>query len=172
MRAAREPIALAEAPSYACQMSNIDSVLSQEQVAHIVAGILRLGRRLRAQRPADSVSLSALSLMATLNEHGAMPAARLAERQRLQPQSLTRLLHDLEEKGLIQRNPGPDRRTQMLSLTPAGVAAFRYDIAARHRWLRDEMTRLLPADDQLLLAMAATVMLKLTQGEAAEDTEA
>ena len=57
----------------------------------------------------------------------------------------------------------------MLSLTPAGVAAFRYDIAARHRWLRDEMARLLDADDQVLLAMAATVMLKLTQGEPAGD---
>lgn len=152
-------------------MSDPDSVLSQEQVAHIVAGVLRLGRRLRAQRPADSVSLSALSLMATLNEHGPMPAARLAERQRLQPQSLTRLLHDLEGKGLIQRGPGPDRRALMLSLTPAGVAAFRYDIAARHRWLRDEMAQRLPADDQVLLAMAARVMLKLTQGEAADDAE-
>ncbi len=152
-------------------MSDADSVLSQEQVSHIVAGVLRLGRRLRAQRPVDSVSLSALSLMATLNEHGPMPAARLAERQRLQPQSLTRLLNDLEGKGLIARGPGPDRRTLMLSLTPAGVAAFRYDIAARHRWLRDEMARLLDTDDQVLLAMAASVMLKLTQGEAAEADE-
>lgn len=109
--------------------------------------------------------------MAILNEQGPMPAARLAEHQRLQPQSLTRLLHDLEEKGLIVRGPGPDRRTFMLSLTPAGQAAFRYDIAARHRWLRDEMARLLEADDQVLLAMAASVMLKLTRGEAAEDGE-
>ncbi len=150
-------------------MSNSDSVLSQEQISHIVAGVLRLGRRLRAQRPADSVSLSALSLMATLNEHGPMPAARLAEIQRLQPQSLTRLIQDLEEKGLIARGPGPDRRTLMLSLTDKGVEAFRYDIAARHRWLRDEMARRLEADDQVLLAMAATVMLKLTQGGLAED---
>ena len=153
-------------------MSNSDSVLSQEQVAHIVTGVLRLGRRLRAQRPADSVSLSALSLMATLNEHGPMPAARLAEIQRLQPQSLTRLIQDLEEKGLIVRGPGPDRRTLMLSLTDKGVEAFRYDIAARHRWLRDEMARMLGADDQVLLAMAATVMLKLTQGGSVEEEEA
>ena len=150
-------------------MSDADSVLSQEQVSHIVAGVLRLGRRLRAQRPVDSVSLSALSLMATLNEHGPMPAARLAERQRLQPQSLTRLLNDLEGKGLIARGPGPDRRTLMLSLTPAGVAAFRYDIAARHRWLRDEMARRLGSDDQVLLALAASVMLKLTQSDAGEE---
>jgi DNA-binding MarR family transcriptional regulator len=145
-------------------MSN-DSVLSQEQVAHIVSGVLRLGRRLRAQRPADSVSLSALSLMATLNEYGPMPAVRLAERQRLQPQSLTRVIRDLEEKGLIARGAGPDRRTLTLSLTDKGAAAFRYDIAARHRWLAAEMARVLDADDQMLLAMAASVMLKLTRNE-------
>ncbi len=150
-------------------MSNSESVLTQEQIAHIVTGVLRLGRRLRAQRPADSVSLSALSLMATLNEHGPMPAARLAERQRLQPQSLTRMIQDLEGKGLIARGPGADRRTLLLSLTDKGVAAFRYDIAARHRWLRDEMARVLDSDDQLLLAMAAGVMLKLTRSEPAED---
>jgi DNA-binding MarR family transcriptional regulator len=148
-------------------MSNTDSILSQEQIAYIVTGVLRLGRRLRAQRPADSVSLSALSLMATLNEHGPMPAARLAELQRLQPQSLTRLIQDLEGRGLITRGPGSDRRTLLLSLTEAGAEAFRYDIAARHRWLRDEMARMLDADDQLLLAMAAGVMLKLTRGEPA-----
>jgi DNA-binding MarR family transcriptional regulator len=151
-------------------MSTPDSVLSQEQVAHIVTGVLRLGRRLRAQRPADSVSLSALSLMAVLNEHGPMPAARLAEMQRLQPQSLTRLIQDLETRGLIARGPGPDRRTLMLSLTEQGAAAFRYDIAARHRWLRDEIARTLDADDQILLAMAASVMLKLTRGESEEGT--
>lgn len=149
-------------------MSNADSVLSQEQVAHIVSGVLRLGRRLRAQRPADSVSMSALSLMATLAEHGPMPAARLAELQRLQPQSLTRLIRDLEGKGLIRRGPGPDRRTLMLSLTDKGAEAFRYDIAARHRWLAEEMARRLDADDQVLLALAASVMLKLTRNEPAE----
>ncbi len=152
-------------------MSNSDSVLSQEQVSHIVTGVLRLGRRLRAQRPADSVSLSAMSLMATLNEHGPMPAVRLAELQRLQPQSLTRLIQDLEERELIARGPGPDRRTLVLSLTEKGVAAFLYDISARHRWLRDEMARLLDSDDQVLLAMAASVMLKLTKGGTTEDGE-
>ncbi len=146
-------------------MANSDSVPSPEQVSHIITGVLRLGRRLRAQRPADSVSLSALSLMATLNEHGPMPAARLAEKQRLQPQSLTRLIQDLEEKALIQRGPGPDRRTLLLSLTDKGREAFIYDMAARHRWLTQEMARVLEAEDQVLLAMAATVMLKLTQGE-------
>ncbi len=146
-------------------MSDSDPVLSQEQVARIVHGVLRLGRRLRAQRPADSVSLSALSLMATLNEHGPLPAARLAETQRLQPQSLTRLIQDLEGRGFIAREPGTDRRTLVIRLTEAGVAAFRYDMAARHRWLRDEMAKTLEADDQMLLAMAAEVMIRLTKAD-------
>ncbi len=150
-------------------MSDSAPVLSQEQVARIVHGVLRLGRRLRSQRPADSVSLSALSLMATLNERGPLPAARLAETQRLQPQSLTRLIQDLEGRGFIAREPGADRRTLVIRLTEAGVAAFRYDMAARHRWLRDEIAKTLNADDQVLLAMAAEVMIRLTQGEPEDD---
>jgi DNA-binding MarR family transcriptional regulator len=150
-------------------MANSESVLTPEQVSHILTGVLRLGRRLRAARPIDGVSLSALSLMATLNAHGPMPAARLAERQRLQPQSLTRLIRDLEDRGLIGRGPGADRRTRMLSLTDKGKEAFLYDMAARHRWLTQELARRLDADDQVLLAMAATVMLKLTEDAPAED---
>ncbi len=103
--------------------------------------------------------------MATLNEHGPLPAARLAETQRLQPQSLTRLIQDLEGRGFIAREPGTDRRTLVIRLTEAGVAAFRYDMAARHRWLRDEMAKTLEADDQMLLAMAAEVMIRLTKAD-------
>jgi len=66
-----------------------ESVLSQEQVAHIVTGLSRHGRRLRGQRPADNAPLSGLSLVATPNEHDPLPAVRAAERRRLQPQSPT-----------------------------------------------------------------------------------
>ena len=135
--------------------------LPDTQVAAIVQAVLQLGRRLRAQRPADSVSLATLSLLATLHRKGPMPAARLAEAVRLQPQSLTRLLKEMEEKGLIEREPGGDKRTLILSLTEAGRAALRYDIAARHGWLRQEIAVKLEADEQDLLLRAAAVMQKL-----------
>ncbi len=145
-------------------MPSDSTVLSDAQVAAIVRGVLQLGRRLRAQRPRDSVSLSALAILSTLYAQGAMTAARLAEAERLQPQSLTRLIQDLEEKGLIARTPDPDdRRNLRISLTEAGRLAFYYDIAARHTWLSGAMAERLTGDEQALLLMASEVMAKLAR---------
>lgn len=142
------------------------SILSDAQVTAIVRGVLQLGRRLRAERPADSVPLSALAILSTLYAKGPMPAVRLAEAERLQPQSLTRLIHDLEDKGLIARAPDPDdRRTLLIRLTDAGRQAFFHDIAARHGWLSRAMEDTLTGDEQALLLMASEVMTKLAKTE-------
>ena len=55
-----------------------------------------------------------------------MPAARLAKAERLQPQSLSRLIAQLERDGLIKRRPGEqDRRTLILEITAAGRELYR-----------------------------------------------
>ena len=142
----------------------MSTVLSDAQVAAIVRGVLQLGRRLRAARPQDSVSLSALAILSTLYNRGPMTAARLAEAERLQPQSLTRLIQDLEEKGMIARASDPDdKRTLVISLTEAGRNAFYYDISARHTWLSQVMAEQLTGDEQALLLMASEVMVKLAR---------
>ncbi len=146
------------------------TILTDAQVAAIVRGVLRLGRRLRAARPADSVALSALAILSTLHNRGPMAAARLAEIERLQPQSLTRLIQDLEERGLIARQPDPnDRRTLLINLTDEGLRAYAYDISARHAWLSHIMAERLTGDEQALLLMASEVMAKLAQPEDARD---
>ena len=155
-------VAHAKFRSYAYQMS----ILSDAQVAAIVRGVLQLGRRLRAERPADSVPLSALAILSTLYARGPMPAARLAEAERLQPQSLTRLIHDLETRALIARAPDPaDGRTLLISLTEAGRQAFHYDIAARQAWMSQAMESSLTGDEQALLLLASEVMAKLARPE-------
>ncbi len=147
-------------------MSDASPVLSDAQVAAIVKGVLQLGRRLRAARPADSVSLSALAILSTLYNRGPMPAARLAEAERLQPQSLTRLIRDLEGRGLIDRTPDPaDGRTLLIRPTEAGLRIFFSDIAARQVWLSQTMAETLTGDEQALLLMASEVMVKLTESQ-------
>ena len=142
------------------------TILSDAQVAAIVRGVLRLGRRLRAERPADSVSLSALAILSTLYNRGPMAAARLAEIERLQPQSLTRLIRDLEEKRMIVRQADPgDRRTLVIALTDTGRQAYAYDISARHAWLSRAMAESLTGDEQALLLLASEVMAKLARQE-------
>jgi DNA-binding MarR family transcriptional regulator len=135
--------------------------MKNEDAALIVRGILSLGRRLRAERPRGSVSLSALAILGTLRRKGPMPAARIATEENLQPQSLTRLLAGLEEDGLIVRKPGEiDRREKVVALTEQGLSVLVADIAARSRWLETAMADLEPHERDTLLH-AAMLMARL-----------
>jgi DNA-binding MarR family transcriptional regulator/uncharacterized glyoxalase superfamily protein PhnB len=137
--------------------------------ALIARAVLRLGRRLRGARPEASVNLSTLALLTTLHRLGAMPAARLAREERLQPQSLTRLLAAMEADGLIERDVDPgDRRALVITLTREGRAVVARDIAARRAWLDQAMTMALTAEERDHLAAAAPLMLRV----AGEDPEA
>ena len=133
-----------------------------DDTALIVRGVLRLSRRLRSERPASTVSLSALSLLSTLHRSGPMPAARLAQAERLQPQSLSRLIAQLDREGLIKRRPGKeDRRTLILEITEAGRRALSHDITARRVWLEGAMRKVLVPGEREMLAHAAVAMLRL-----------
>lgn len=137
--------------------------MKSEEATLIVRGVLSLGRRLRAERPPGSVSLSALAILGTLRRRGAMPAARLAVEENLQPQSLTRLLASLEGDGLIARTTGEvDRRERLVALTEAGLSVLIADIAARSRWLEAAMADLEPHERDTLLH-AAMLMASLAE---------
>jgi DNA-binding MarR family transcriptional regulator len=91
-----------------------------------------------------------------------MPAARLAQAERLQPQSLSRLIAQLEREGLIKRRPGrEDRRMLILEITAAGRRALSRDMAARRAWLETTMRKVLLPGEREFLAHAAVAMLRL-----------
>lgn len=142
-----------------------------DDTALIVRGVLRLSRRLRSERPVSTVSLSALSLLSTLHRSGPMPAARLAQAERLQPQSLSRLIAQLDRDGLIKRRPGKeDRRTLILEITEAGRRALSHDMTARRIWLEGAMRKVLVPGERAMLAHAAVAMLRLAnEGAEAEE---
>src|SRR5947209_2488988 len=130
-----------------------------DDTALIVRGVLRLSRRLRSERPVSTVSLSALSLLSTLHRSGPMPAARLAEAERLQPQSLSRLIAQMDREGLIERRPGQeDRRMLILEITAAGRRALSHDMTARRAWLEGAMRKVLVPGEREMLAHAAVAM--------------
>jgi len=136
--------------------------MEDEQTARIVRGVLSLGRRLRAERPQGSVSLSAIGLLSTLHRLGTMPAVKLAAEQQLQPQSLTRLLTALERDGLISRTPGDvDRREILIALTARGLDVLAADMRVRRQWLERAMAATLTDDERAVLLTASDAMLKL-----------
>jgi DNA-binding MarR family transcriptional regulator len=134
----------------------------RKEALSILRAVLALGRRLRAERPEGAVTLSALSILGTLNRHGPIPASRLAAEERLQPQSLTRILASLEKAGHIARTRNAaDRREMTIALTESGHRLLAEDIRARRAWLEDAMAAALNASERELLFTAADPMLKL-----------
>ena len=123
--------------------------------------VMRLARRMRAQRAETSLSLSQLATLATLERHGALSPGELAAHEKVQPPSMTRLLAVLEGKDLVARAKHPsDGRQVVMSITPAGAALLREDRRRRDAWLAQRM-RTLDADELAVLRDAAAILDKL-----------
>jgi DNA-binding MarR family transcriptional regulator len=133
-----------------------------ENVRRIRSAVVRLSRRLRAERPADALAPTKISVLAQLWRNGEMCAGDLADLERIQPQSLTRTLAALEADGLIARRPDPlDRRQAVIGITEQGLAALSQDMQARELWLAKAMDIHLSPDERQLLAAAAELMDRL-----------
>ena len=127
-------------------------------------GVVRLGRRLRLERPAHDVTLLQLAVLAELNDAGPLTPGQLAAAQRVQPQSLTRVLATLEASGLIARQPDPgDGRRVLLAVTEAGLDALRRDVGQRDTWLAEAMAARLTPTEQELLRLAGELMARLAE---------
>src|SRR5687767_5138456 len=84
--------------------------------------ITRSARRLR-QEAGSALSPSQGAALAVIDRHGPLTPSELAARERIQRPTATRVLARLEEMGLIDRAADPaDRRSSLVSVSPAGVA--------------------------------------------------
>jgi DNA-binding MarR family transcriptional regulator len=98
--------------------------------------VMRLARRMRAERADTALTLTQLAALATLERHGQMTPRDLAEAERVRPPSMTRVVASLQDAGLVERHPHPtDGRQVLLSVTPAGAALLREDRRRREAWL-------------------------------------
>jgi DNA-binding MarR family transcriptional regulator len=126
----------------------------------------RLARRLRVERQAEglsSLSDTQLAALAVLDRHAAMTPGELAEHEKVQPPSMTRVIAVLEERGLVRRAPHPtDRRQVVLTATEEGRVLVGQARRRRDAWLAKRLKELTPAERAILRA-AAPVLEKLSQ---------
>ena len=130
--------------------------------------ISRLARRLRVERlglggTETVLSDIQLAALAALARHDSMTPGELAEHEKGQPASMTRVIAVLEERGLVRREPhATDRRQVVLTVTNEGRDVVQRVRRRREAWLAQRLQELTPDERQILLA-AAPILEKISQ---------
>jgi DNA-binding MarR family transcriptional regulator len=130
--------------------------------------VSRLARRLRVERLVPELAEPALSdtqlaALATLERHGAMSPGDLAEHEKVQPPSMTRVIAALVDWGLVTRAPHPtDRRQVILTVTLDGRHLVQRVRRRKEAWLARRLAELSP-QERAILREAAPILEKLSQ---------
>ena len=130
--------------------------------------VSRLARRLRVERLMPELAEPALSdtqlaALATLERHGAMSPGDLAEHEKVQPPSMTRVIAALVDWGLVTRAPHlTDRRQVILTVTPEGRSRVQKVRRRKEAWLARKLAELSP-QERAILREAAPILEKLSQ---------
>ncbi|HVA59245.1 MAG TPA: MarR family transcriptional regulator [Mycobacteriales bacterium] len=126
-------------------------------------GVMRLARRLRAERTDASLSLTQMAALGSLERHGPLSPSELAGHERVRPPSMTRTIALLEAKGLVGRTAHPtDGRQAIVALSAEGRALLAADRRRRDAWLSRRLPELEP-DELEVLRAAVPILDRLAQ---------
>jgi DNA-binding MarR family transcriptional regulator len=110
--------------------------------------LMRLARLLREHAdPATGLSQGAISALSTISRTGPLTLGRLAELERVQPPSITRIVAQLEERHLVVREIDPDdRRVARVQVTPAAADVLAELRTKRNEYLAARIEELTPEE--------------------------
>jgi DNA-binding MarR family transcriptional regulator len=130
--------------------------------AALRVSIARLSRRMRAQSD-RSLTVTQLAVLGSVSRHGAMTPGELAEHEKVQPPSMTRVIAALEERRLLLRSPHPtDRRQVILSVTEEGEQLLKEERRRKEAWLAQRLAELTP-EEREILRRAAPILERLSR---------
>jgi DNA-binding MarR family transcriptional regulator len=122
----------------------------------IHSAAIHLLRRARVEDVASGLTPTRLSALSVVVYAGPLTLGRLADAESVRPPTMTRIVHALEELGLVRRTSSrADRRSVQIEVTPLGRSVLD---DARERRLRRLAVLLASLDERELEAV----------GEAAE----
>jgi len=125
--------------------------------------ITRLNRRVRQARPVGDLTVTQLSALTSLRLAGALTPRELADVERVQPPTMTKIVAKLEERGLVQRTPHPtDGRQVILAATEGGRAVLDQFERVRDEWLAHRLAELTEAERDTL-RQAAEILQQLAR---------
>jgi DNA-binding MarR family transcriptional regulator len=122
-------------------MVPVNEVDRSDTAARLAMVTGRLNRRLRSA--GGGLSHGLLSALSTLAKHGPLRLSDLAQIEMVSAPSTTRLVAELESKGLVSRQSDPDDgRAYLISITTAGEGALSSTRSRRAQTLTDLMSKL------------------------------
>jgi DNA-binding MarR family transcriptional regulator len=142
-----------------------------EPVTEFRRSVTRLGRLLSASMPKGDLTPTKLIALGILRRGGPLSANVLASRLGILPQSLTRIIADLENEGLLTRTRDVrDGREHILEPTKRAIALMRAEGARRDAVMREAMRRGLTPVEIELLFVAARAINKLADAWTVPET--
>jgi DNA-binding MarR family transcriptional regulator len=109
-----------------------DAYSPQTPIEGVMHAFTRIGRRLKAKQPGDTIDHSAHVALFVLRCSGALRLSDLAARMELDASTASRHIRALEQLGLVRRSPDPDDgRAFRVELTEQGIE--QWETGARRR---------------------------------------
>lgn len=128
------------------------------------AASIRLLRRVRLADAAAGLSAPKLSALSVLVFAGPMSLSQLAAAEQVKPPTMSKQVADLEAEGLIaKRADANDRRGITISATAKGRRLMEHGRARRLAIIRAGLSRLSPAERDILAA-AVPLIAKVATG--------
>ncbi len=124
---------------------------------------IHLLRRLRPADEASGLSAPRLSALSVIVFAGPITISDLAAAEQVSPPTISRLVKELEQAGLVSRDRDPDDgRVQRIKATAQGRRTLEEGRRRRVAKLADDLSRL-PDAERRLLARAADSLEKLSR---------
>ena len=123
---------------------------------------LRLSRQIRRQRvEGHDLTANQLSVLGALGKNEALTIGELAAHEQVKPPSMTRIVSNMEEAGLVVRRPhDTDKRQIVVELTASAHALLQANRRRRDEWLQTKLKKLTP-EERDILRKAAPVLERL-----------
>ena len=145
------------------ERSLAERVTAEQLAISLRESITRLNRRLRQARAVGDLTFSQLSALTSLQLAGALTPRELADVERVQPPTMTKIVGKLEDRGLVVRTPHPtDRRQVILAATEQGRAVYAQFEKARNEWLALQLAELTP-EERDTLERAAQILRQVAR---------
>jgi DNA-binding MarR family transcriptional regulator len=137
-------------------------IRSSELASQLRFAVMRLSRRLRQHAPED-ITPSQLSALSVIVRQPRLTLRQLAEAERVQPPTVTRVVDMLEQKGLAIRVPSEDdRRVAFVEPTAAGRTLVDTIRRRRDAYLAGRL-RTFTSEERELLERAAPLLERLIE---------